>query len=259
VRVIRVDFDSKDGISARIREKITTELRSQNFQRNTDPSSLKDLADEIAEVPMMEVLQERGYFKSTTAAKLTVLQSDGAEIDVAVAVRATPGLQYRTGDIQFESADRNVPLAISPEVLRGLVPLGRGGVFSARMVRTGMQNMRQAYVRVGYSDMTVGPEFHIGETPETMDMVLKIDQQAQFRIRAVEFLGMDSAIRQKLLESLPKPGEIFDETRLQEFFKVNASILPSDASTDDLNITKDVKARTVAILFDFRTCPPNTN
>lgn len=61
------------------------------------------------------------------------------------------------------------------------------------------------------------------------------------------------------LESLPKPGEIFDESRLGEFFKVNASILPSDASTDDLRITQDVRARTVAIFFDFRDCPPNTN
>jgi hypothetical protein len=62
--------------------------------------------------------------------------------------------------------------------------------------------------------------------------------------------------REKLMESLPKPGEIFDGTRLDDFFKVNRAILPSDASKDDVNIKRDLKTRTVAILFDFRTCSP---
>jgi hypothetical protein len=61
-----------------------------------------------------------------------------------------------------------------------------------------------------------------------------------------------------LMESLPKPGEIFDGTRLEEFFKVNQPILPSDVSRDDVNVKHDPKTKTVAILFDFRTCPPQS-
>jgi hypothetical protein len=38
-----------------------------------------------------------------------------------------------------------------------------------------------------------------------------------------------------------KPGEIFDGTRLDDFFKVNRAILPSDASKDDVNIKRDLK------------------
>lgn len=57
----------------------------------------------------------------------------------------------------------------------------------------------------------------------------------------------------------PKPGEIFDGTRLDDFFKVNRAILPSDASKDDVNIKRDLKTRTVAILFDFRACPSDAN
>jgi len=55
-----------------------------------------------------------------------------------------------------------------------------------------------------------------------------------------------------------KPGEIFDGTRLDDFFKVNRAILPSDASKDDVNIKRDLKTRTIAILFDFRTCSPTS-
>jgi len=68
--------------------------------------------------------------------------------------------------------------------------------------------------------------------------VLKIDQQTQYRVGSIEFLGVNTVTREKLLESLPKPGEIFDGTRLDEFFKVSRAILPSDASKDDVNIKR---------------------
>jgi outer membrane protein assembly factor BamA len=107
--------------------------------------------------------------------------------------------------------------------------------------------------------MTAEPRLEIDETHETIDMVLKIDQQAQYRVGSIEFLGVNTLTREKLMESLPKSGEVFDRTRLDEFFKLDRAILPSDASRDDVNVRRDLKTRTVAILFDFRTCPPNSN
>jgi len=52
------------------------------------------------------------------------------------------------------------------------------------------------------------------------------------------------------MESLPKPGEVFDRTKLDEFFKINRTILPPDVSRDDVNVERDNKMRTVRILFD---------
>ena len=104
--------------------------------------------------------------------------------------------------------------------------------------------------------MTPEPETQVDEERRTVDLVVKIDQQAQYRVGSIEFLGVNTVTQEKLMESLPKPGEIFDETRLDEFFKVSRSILPSDASKDDVNIKRDLKTRTVAILFDFWTCSP---
>ena len=86
-------------------------------------------------------------------------------------------------------------------------------------------------------------------------VMVKIDQQVQYRVGTIEFLGVDSMTREKLSESLPKPGEVFDSTKLNEFFKVNRAILPSDVSKDDVSVWRDPKARTVAILLDFWTCP----
>ncbi len=92
VHVIRVDFDSNDGIPADARDEISAELRSHVFEPDADSAYLKDLANEIAEVGVR--LRDRGYFKATAIAKLTTLQTEGADMSVVVAISATPPCQH---------------------------------------------------------------------------------------------------------------------------------------------------------------------
>lgn len=261
VRVIRVEFDSKDGVPAGAREEISAELRNRNrvFEPDANTAYLNDLANEIAEVGVRGALRNRGFFKATAMAKLTPLQSEGADISVVVSISATPGPQYRTGDIRIVPTDSTSPLAMRPEVLRRLIPLQRGEVFSTGRVRAGLWQLTRAYWREGYLDMTPEPATEVDDDSRTIDLVIKIDQQVQYRVGSIEFLGVNSLTREKLMESLPKPGEVFDRTKLEEFFRLNRAILPFDASEDDLNVKRDLKTRTVAILFDFRTCPPTSN
>ncbi len=259
VHVTRVEFDPNDDIPADAQEEISAELRRRVFKPDADSAYQKDLANEIAEVPVRGALRNRGYFKVTAIAKLTVLWSEEADVGAAVAISATPGPQYRMGDIRIVSTDSGYPLVISPEVLRGLIPLQRGELFSVEKVRSGLQNLALVYGREGYVDMTPEPDTEVDEERRTVDLVVKIDQQVQYRVASVEFLGVDTVTREKFMESLPKPGEVFDRTRLEEFFKVNRTILPSDVSRDDVNVRRDPKSKTVAILFDFRTCPPHSN
>jgi outer membrane protein assembly factor BamA len=259
VHVVRVEFDSKDGIPANAQEEISAELRSHVFERDADTAYLDDLANDMAEVGARGALQNLGYFRATAAAKLTVLQTDGAEISVAAFISAVPGPQYRTGDIRIESTGSGFPQEMSQEDLRSLIPLHRGELFDVERVRKGLRNLTLAYVREGYADMTAEPDLQIDEAHETIDMVLKIDQQTQYRVGGIEFLGVNTVTREKLMKSLPNPGDVFDGTRLEEFFKVNRAILPSDVSGDDVNVKHDPKSKTVTILFDFRTCPPHSN
>jgi hypothetical protein len=65
VHMIRVEFDSNDGIPADARNEISTELRSHVFERDADSAYLNDLANEIAEVDVRGALQNRGFFKAT--------------------------------------------------------------------------------------------------------------------------------------------------------------------------------------------------
>jgi outer membrane translocation and assembly module TamA len=232
VRVIRVEFDSKDGIPAGIRKKISRELRSHIFETDEDIAHLNDLANEIAEVGVKGALQDHGYFRAIADAKLTAIKSEVVEISVAVIISAKPGPQYQSGDIRIESADGS-SLKFSPEVLRGLIPLRKGELFNVERLRTGLKNLTVAYGREGYVDMTPEPDLAIDEAHETIDTLVKIDQQAQYRVGSIEFLGVNTARQENLAESLPKSGQVFDGTRLEDFFKVNRAILPPDVSRDD--------------------------
>jgi outer membrane translocation and assembly module TamA len=259
VHVIRVEFDSNDGVPADAQEEISTALRSRVIEPDADTAYLKDLASEIAEVGVRGALRNRGYFKATATASLTRLQTQGADVSVVATIRATLGLQYRMGNLRIESADSGEPFAISPEVLRGLIPLQTGELFDVEKIRTGMQNLAHAYGREGYVDMTPEPETQVDNERGTIDLTLKIDQQVQYRVGNIELLGVSDVTRQRLLESLPKPGDVFDSTKLNEFFKVNRVVLPPDVSRDDISVERDVKMRTVRVLFDLRVCSPQSN
>ena len=259
VHVIRVEFDSNDDIPGDAQQEIADELRPHVFEPEADSPYLKELADEIAEVTVRGALRDRGYFKASATEKLKVLWSEGADISVVLTIKATPGPHYLTGDIRFESTDSRYPLAISPEILRGLIPLHRGEPFSTARVRTGFQNLTLVYVRQGYADATPEPETQVDDDRGIIDLVVKIDQQVQYRVGSIEFLGVHSMTREKLIESLPKSGDIFDSTKLDEFFKVNQAILPSDSSRDDVAVERQNKMRTVRIVFDLRVCPQQSN
>src|SRR5215469_12337161 len=124
-------------------------------------------------------LLESAIFKMTRTAKLTPLQTEGADINVVVTISATSGPQYRTGDIRIEPTDGN-PLTISPEVLRHLIPLQRGELFSTKRVRAGLEELARAYGREGYVDMTAEPETEVDDERKTIDLVSKIDQSSLY-------------------------------------------------------------------------------
>lgn len=259
VHVVRVRFDSNGRVPADAQEEILTELQKHVFERGADGAYLNDLAEEIANVGVRGPLRDRGYFKVAATAGLTTQWTEGLDVYVAVDIHADLGRQYRTGDIRVESVDPDIPLLMSGEVLRGVIPLQTGELFSVERVRTGLENLGRLYGREGYIDMTPEPETQVDDDRKTVDLAVKIDQQVQYRVASIEFLGVSPVTQETFLQSLPNAGEVFDTSRMNEFFRVNKALLPDDASRDDVSVRRDNKARTVAISFDFRTCHSNSN
>lgn len=90
VHVIRVEFDSRDGVPSDVREEISTELRSRVFRRDAETAYWYDLDNEIAEAPVSEAFRNRGYFRVAAAVKLTSLKSEGEDVSVVASISVTP-------------------------------------------------------------------------------------------------------------------------------------------------------------------------
>src|SRR5438094_7961423 len=100
VHVIRVEFDSNDGIPADAQEEISGKLQSRVFEPALDSAYLNDLENEIADVGVRGALRDRGYFKVIATARLTPpwCEATASSGDGTIAGRAGP--QYRAADGQ---------------------------------------------------------------------------------------------------------------------------------------------------------------
>jgi len=257
--IVSVEFDEKSAIPADLQDEINAELRRGTFEEDADSDYLKEAAGEIAEVGVRGPLQDRGYFRVLPSAKLKVLKAEGADIQVAATVSAELGPQYWSGEIQFVTADPNKSLSQAPEVLRRLIPLERGDLFSVDALREGLRNLTRLYGKEGYIDMTAEPEFDITESTHIIDMTFRIDEQKRYWVGQIEILGLDELAKEQFLNSLPQPGETFDREKLEESFKKNKTVLPVDASPyEDVQVHRRTKEGKVSLLFDFRPCPGQT-
>jgi hypothetical protein len=76
--LIRVEFDSNDGIPADAREEISTELRSHVFERDANTVDLSDLANEIAKVGQNTFSSAEGLKPHTCLQEARLLFGSGS-------------------------------------------------------------------------------------------------------------------------------------------------------------------------------------
>jgi outer membrane protein assembly factor BamA len=86
-----------------------------------------------------------------------------------------------------------------------------------------------------------------------VSLTLEIDQEQQFRIGKVEIFGLKPKL-EKTLRSQFKPGDVFNQGAINEFYAHYKSALPPGASPKDIQTHHE--NQTVSLVFDFRPCPP---
>src|SRR5579859_2051871 len=247
LHVARVDFDPKSSIPLELQREISATLMRETIEEYAHADYLKEIGDEMAEVRVRGMLQNKGYFRALPDVKLTVLKTDGSSSQVAVAVSADLGPQYWVGQIQFVATDSD-RLFLQPEtVLRDLISIKPGDLLNVDVLREGLRKLTRSYEREGYIDMTAEPEFNFEDTKHAhiVNLLFRIDQQKQYRTGQIEIWGLNQAAREQFLKSLPRPGEILNRDKLEESIKQNEKFLPADASfDDDIAIRRDTRAGT---------------
>jgi len=202
-----------------------------------------------------DVLQNNGYLQAKVSTETSVLNADPADEHLSLTFRVSEGQEYRLAEIQFANAH-----VFPPWELRNQFPLHDGDVFNMAKIRDGLDASRRLYVSVGYINMVASPDLQVDNTSQRISVTLEVEEGEQYRVGSVEVLGLSPENSDTLVIKL-KPGDIFRQTLIEEFYKDNKSVVPGDASLwKNTEINQNNTNSTVAIVFDFRGCqePPSS-
>jgi outer membrane translocation and assembly module TamA len=242
-----LEFQDDAGLTPEMRGRLVDELTHRTFNVSSaeDAGWQNELRDEIR-IP----LQEQGYFKAVVDFTSGLIRAEPHRLHYWVSVRSESGSQYHLGEVRFENA-----AGFTEKVLRQTLPMLQGDLYSVPKVREGLDNLRRLYGRLGYIDSTAEPGTTIDEDARRIDLTLKLEVGAQYRVGALAIHGFDSEA-EKFLKSKFEVGQVFDATAVHEFFRANRAVwLSGTRAENGLTLARDASSGTVGLVFEHRVCP----
>ncbi len=203
---------------------------------------------------MQGVLQDAGYYKATAKVEARLVEADQRRRSYALTLHIEEEWQYLLGDVHFEAASHGETLAFPTNELRNLIPLERGEIFATEKIRQGMKAIEKLYDTKGYIDIVMTPMTDDDGDGDPIDLIMHIEEGKQYRFGKIEFLGLDPKTQARLRPQL-ESGELFNRNLVNELFKRNKTLLPADASWEDVDVIRNQGDGVVDLRFDFYTCP----
>jgi outer membrane protein assembly factor BamA len=239
-----VTIEGAPELEGSIKGRIESWLPEDGFESDED---WIDAVEQAAR----DVLRDNGYFRAKVSARAHVLSRDSAEELVSLDCQVTEEQQYRLSDIQIDGAH-----VFPAEGLRSRVPLDDGDIFDLGKIRKGLEAWTRLYASLGYINFTASPELKVSEDRQLISVVFNLEESHQFRVGSVKVVGLDREDSRQALKMKLKPGDIFNNDFVDDFFKDNKPLLPADVSRwDNVEIEQDPKNDTVSIVFDVSPCP----
>jgi len=215
-------------------DRCLSDLGSRTF---SGPNWLED----VAERARITCWQAQGYFK----AKVTPTAQPVPPRHFAVTLNVDEGRQYRLKNITF-TGNR----VLSSEALRSSIPLADGEVFNSDRIRQGIENLRRAYGRLGYINMTSIPDTEIDDANRLIQLHWDIEE-GQFTVRGVEFDGVTPATADTLHKVCKlNPGDVYNWQSLDSCVSQFSTLVPA-AKFTDVAIQPDNVNGTVNLQFKF--------
>jgi hypothetical protein len=247
VIVDRIEFDRPVHLSNSDVEQI---IQTENDAEWDADADSRPWVDELAEIGLRSAWQDQGYFKIVLTAQAHPLGGDSKAEHFLVAVHVeNEGPQFHLGDIQF-TGGTGIPEA----ELRQVIPLREGEIFSVAKVRASIEALTRLYGSHGYIDFTVEPITEVVDHLQRISLVLRLDEQRQFRVGSIEIRGLGPSLEAGLRSTFV-PGEVFNGQALDAFFKDNQSFLPPRAFDEKLKLVRNVRTGIVDVTYDSQSCP----
>lgn len=239
-----VTIDGAPDLEQSIRARISDWLQQNGSEGDSD--LIKALEETVR-----EVLQQNGYFVAKVTAQPQALNSDTESNSITVHIEVSEGELYRLRDIQFSNVS-----VFSPEKLRAEFTIQDGEPFNMSKIRRGIETLTVLYGSQGYINFTASPNIQIHREDRSLSILFECGEDKQFRVGTVEAFGFDSKVSHHNLIIKLKPGDIFNNDLIKEFYNDNKSILPPDVHpSGDTYVKQNPLDNTVAIVFDVRACP----
>src|SRR3984893_632640 len=219
--------------------------------------------DEDLEVGIRGLYQDHGYFKVLVKDPIRKTQDvnkggipgpwpmvgakHGKETNITIPIEE--GELYHMGKLSFRSSDPDQGLVFKPDVLGRVFPLKQGDILSAEKIRKGLETYKKLYGEYGYIDFTATPFTEVDDTKRVVDIRMEFDQQKQFYVRRIEFVGntttRDKVIRRELLIT---EGALFNNRWWEaSILRLNQLNYFDPIKPDNAEIKRNTKAGTVDI------------
>jgi hypothetical protein len=241
VIVDRIEFDKPVSLSSSEVAELVASANRAEFNAESP------WVEEFAEIELRGSWQNRGYFKVAVSARAQSLGADSDSELFLVNVHIDEGPQYHLGTIQFLDGT-----AFQEWEFREAFPLREGEIFNVESVRVGIATLTKLYGSLGYIDFVAVPEVRLDDNLQRVSLVMRLDEQRQFRVGRLEIEGADPALEARL-RSMIVPGDIFDPRVMEDFAKDNRSILPS-RFPERMEARRNVRTGIVDVSFDLRPC-----
>jgi outer membrane protein assembly factor BamA len=244
MKIDAVRFIGNGPMSSRVRQDVVAQLRKLR------PWAGENWAEEAAQIARA-AWQDHGYFTSIVEVTSSILREDSTEVHGSVTLRVDQGQQYRLGELHFRSSEPDGSLFLSDRELRSLFPLRTGEIFSTERIRKGLEILKDRYGDEGYVDFTAVPLTDVDQARGNVSLTLELDEQRQYRIATVRVTGL-SLETERQLKSLPKPGEVYRQGQIVEFYKQNKALLPKGIKPwNSMDLRRDVREGTLDLTFEF--------
>jgi outer membrane translocation and assembly module TamA len=243
VTVAELHLEGDLHMPAADQDQIAAALKQRTYSAEPD-----GVASEVLE-QVRRAWQDHGYFKVEVYGSAKMLTSSPASQRIAVNVQVDEGQQFRLRDVRFNN-NRGIT---NVAALRSLFPLKDGDVFDRAAISKGLDNLRFAYLQLGFLNFTSIPNTQMDEGLPTISLVIDVDEGKKFYVSGVSIIGVDDAI---LKDSLLKRGEVYDQRLADMFVQEHLPASLNGVSPDSrIHLRLDEQAGLVAVTFDFRPCP----
>ena len=184
----------------------------------------REKLSEDLEVGIRTLYRDNGYFKvsvgqpileniETQSYRLGIPlsgHSHGKAINIAIPIEE--GDRYHMGSLMIVSSDPDKSLSLKVDALKSAFPLKQGDIFSTEKVRKALETYGKIYGEYGFIDFTPEPDTEIEEASKIINLTLRFDEQKQYYVRRIEFIGntttRDKVIRRELLLD---EGQLFNK------------------------------------------------